>query len=169
MDKPRGCSDLPVLEIPGAVDRSFMLCDFSAMAEVRRWVRGLLPVGCLVRDECVLVASELTSNLVEHGGGGRAVLTIGHGAGRLWGVLVHPGAPEGVPEVQAAALVEVARLLGLRSGEVPDVEGLAEDGRGLAVVASLCGGDLQFARGSAGLAICWDLSGCSCAGGGLSC
>ena len=165
MDNPTGCTDLPVLEIPGAVERGLTLHDFSAMAGVRRWVRGLLPVDCPSRDECVLIASELTTNLVEHGGGGRAVLTIGHGAGPLWGVLLHHDAPKKMPELQTAALMEIARLLGLGPDEEPDVEDLAEDGRGLALVASLCRGNLGWAREAAGLVIRWKLAGCSCAGG----
>jgi hypothetical protein len=169
MDKPTTSQGPPILEIPGDVGRTFALRDFSAMADVRRWVRGLLPVDCAVRNECVLIASELTTNLVEHGGGGRAVLTIGHGSGPLRGVLVHHDAPEEMPKMQEAALMEIARLLGLGSGEMPDVESLLEDGRGLALVASVCRGDLAWVRETAGLVIRWELSGCTCLGGGLSC
>lgn len=166
MDKPTTSQGPPILEIPGDVGRTFALRDFSAMADVRRWVRGLLPVDCAVRNECVLIASELTTNLVEHGGGGRAVLTIGHGAGPLRGVLLHHDAPKEMPRLQAAALMEIARLLGLGPDEEPDVDDLAEDGRGLALVASLCRGDLGWGREAAGLVIRWELAGCFCAGGG---
>jgi len=169
MDQPTVFNGLPVLEIPGEVTRASTLHDSSGLAEVRRWVRGLLPVACPVRDACVLVVSELVANVVEHGGGGRVVLTIGHGAGLLRGAVLHLDAPDALPKVQTAALMEAARLMALDSAADLDdtaIDGLIEEGRGLAVSSWLCRGALAWERVAAGLEIRWELEDCACPGDG---
>lgn len=132
----------------------------------RAWVRDALPPSCPLRDDCVLVLSELLANAAEHGGGGLVRVRMTHGAGRVDGVLVQRALPaEGsVPEVSLPVLLEIERLLEAPVERVRDVADLAESGRGLAVVAALCPGKLEFEPRADHSVIRWELEGCFCAG-----
>jgi len=139
-----------------------VLNDLSAVAGVREWLREVLPDECAMRDECVLVASELTANVVEHGGGGSVAVMIVHRTGSVRGVLVHHAPPTGVPQSNPSSLLEIERLLGAETGAVPAPEELAETGRGLAVAALMCGGALEVVQRTDCTVSRWELAGCGC-------
>ena len=144
------------------VPREFVLDDMSAVAGVREWLRGTLPDECPVRDECVLVASELAANVVEHGGGGAVALMIVHRMGSVRGVLVHHAAPVGIPRSDPSALLEIERLLAAEADAVLAPEELAEAGRGLAVASLVCGGALEVVQRTDCTMSRWELAGCGC-------
>ncbi|MEO3785264.1 ATP-binding protein [Actinocorallia sp. B10E7] len=146
-----------------AAERVF-LADLEQVRTGRAWLREVLPSDCPLRDDCVLVLSELLANAAEHGGRGPVKAIVTHGAGRLRGVLVQRAAPweSTGPRISAPALLEIERLLGTPVGRMTDVEGLAESGRGLAVVAALCSGALEFERQADRTVIRWELRRCAC-------
>ena len=129
----------------------------------RTWLREVLPAACPLRDDCVLVLSELLANAAEHGGGGLVRAVVTHGAGRISGVLVQRAAPASTsPEVSLPVLLEIERLLNAPVERVTDVTDLAESGRGLFVVAALCPGPVEFERRTDHTVIRWELAGCPC-------
>ncbi|WP_157963544.1 hypothetical protein [Actinocorallia populi] len=67
-----------------------------------------------------------------------------------------------VPEVSLPVLLEIERLLSAPVERVTDVADLVESRRGLAVVAMLCPGTLEFERRPAHSVIRWELEGCAC-------
>jgi hypothetical protein len=139
----------------------------AELAQVRAgrvWVRDMLPSSCPLRDDCVLVLSELLANAAEHGGGGLVRVRVKHGAGRVTGVLIQRALPEvgTVPQVSLPILLEIERLLSTPVERVADVADLAESGRGLAVVAALCPGTLEFEPRTDHSVIRWELTGCTC-------
>ncbi|GAA0948761.1 hypothetical protein [Actinocorallia libanotica] len=79
------------------------------------------------------VLSELLANCAEHGGGGQVSVVVTHVWGRVTGMLVHHAAPTARVRVPVPG-----------SGEVGAIEQLEESGRGLVVVAELCGGEVEI-------------------------
>jgi anti-sigma regulatory factor (Ser/Thr protein kinase) len=140
------------------------LAELAQVRAGRAWVRDVLPSACPLRDDCVLVFSELLANAAEHGGGGLVRVWMTHGTGRVRGVLIQRALPaEGpVPEVPLPVFLEIERLLEAPVQRAADVADLAESGRGLAVVAALCPGPLEFERRRDHSVIRWELEGCAC-------
>ncbi len=150
----------------GQVEQVF-LAEPAQVRAGRAWGRDVLPSACPLRDDCVLVFSELLANAAEHGGGGLVRVRMTHGTGRVRGVLIQraPPAEGSVPEAPLPVLLEIERLLEAPVRRVADVADLAESGRGLAVVAALCPGPLEFERRTDHSVIRWELEGCACTAG----
>ncbi|WP_157963509.1 hypothetical protein [Actinocorallia populi] len=98
------------------------------------------------------VLSELLANCAEHGGGGQVSVLVTHVWGRVTGMLVHHAAPTAqvwIPELEV--------------DEVGNIEQLEESGRGLVVVAELCGGEVEIVQKADRTVTRWRLHGsCSC-------
>ncbi|GAA2729665.1 hypothetical protein GCM10010439_40650 [Actinocorallia aurantiaca] len=128
------------------------LAELAQVRVGRTWVREVFPPMCSLRDDCVTVLSELLANCAEHGGGGRVSVLVTHVWGRVTGMLVHHAAP--------AARVWIPEL---GVDEVGDIEQLEESGRGLVVVAELCGGEVEIAQKADRTVTRWRLHGsCAC-------
>ncbi|MEO3781757.1 ATP-binding protein [Actinocorallia sp. B10E7] len=128
---------------------------FAELVQVRAaraWLREVFPLECSLRDDCVTVLSELLANCAEHGGGGQASIVVTHVWGRVTGMLVHHAVP--------TARVRVPEL---GVDEVGDIEQLEESGRGLVVVAGLCGGEVEIEQKTDRTVTRWRLNGsCAC-------
>ncbi|GAA2735555.1 hypothetical protein [Actinocorallia aurantiaca] len=133
----------------------------------RVWLREVLPASCLVRDDCLMVLSELMGNAAEHGSGHLLRVRVEHDAGRVWGVLVEHDFPDetAVPRVELSALLEAGRLLSAPTIYRPKVAELRERGRGLLLVGDLCTA-WEAERILGCLVIRWWLDGCRCEEGG---
>jgi hypothetical protein len=94
--------------------------DRAQVREVRRWLSGLLP-ECPARDNVVSVATELCSNAIAHtasGRGGFFAVEIAWQGATVRVTVADAGAPTGPYRID---------------------DPMAERGRGLLIVASLCG------------------------------
>lgn len=142
------------------VERRFS-AEFAHARSARGWLREMFSPACLVMDDCITVVSELLANAADHGGGGYATVTVTHGLGGILGSLVHEAVPLGVPVMVPSVVEEISRLLSLR-GHATEVQGLAESGRGLAVVVALCEGAVEIRQTEAATVTGWALNGCGC-------
>ena len=147
---------------PGWTAERTLPADLRAGTAARSWLRGIFDPVCLVRDEFLLVVSELLGNCAEHGGDGRVSLSVVHGDGRVWGRLVHHTPPVGKPVLRGDVTAQTELLLAT-AGPVVPVEELAESGRGLFVVQMLCA-EYEHISGPGSSVTEWALLGCSCFG-----
>lgn len=149
-------------ESPGWTAERTLPVDLRAGTAARRWLRGIFDPTCLVRDEFLLVVSELLGNCAEHGGAGRVSLSVVHGRGRVWGRLVHHTPPTGKPVLRGDVTAQTELLLAPAGFPIP-VEELAEDGRGLFVVQMLCS-EYEHVSGPGSSVTEWAMDDCVCFG-----
>lgn len=136
--------------------------DLRAGTAARAWLRGIFAPSCPLRDEFLLVVSELLGNCAEHGGGGRVSLSVVHGGERVWGRLVHHTPPTGKPVLRGDVTAQTELLLAPAGPPVP-LEELAESGRGLFVVQMLCA-EYAHVSGPGSSVTEWTMTGCRCSG-----
>lgn len=145
---------------PGWTAERTIPVDLRAGKVARTWLRGIFDASCPLRDEFLLVVSELLGNCAEHGGGGRVSLSVVHGGDRVWGRLVHHAPPTGKPVLRGDVTAQTELLLAGTGPRVP-VEELAEDGRGLFVVQMLCA-EYEHVSGPGSSVTTWAMTGCRC-------
>ncbi|WP_106396994.1 ATP-binding protein [Actinocorallia populi] len=145
---------------PGWTAERTLPVDLRAGTAARDWLRGIFGSSCRVRDEFLLVVSELLGNCAEHGGDGKVSLSVVHGRNRVWGRLVHHSPPIGKPVLRGDVTAQTELLLAAAGPAVP-VEDLAEDGRGLFVVQMLCA-EYEHVSGPGSSVTEWAMADCGC-------
>ena len=145
---------------PGWTAERTLPVDLRAGTAARSWLRGLFGPDCPLREEFLLVVSELLGNCAEHGGGGKVSLSVVHGGDRVWGRLVHHAPPTGKPVLRGDVTAQTELLLAAAGPAVP-AEELAEDGRGLFVVQMLCA-EYEHVSGPGSSVTQWAMTGCRC-------
>jgi anti-sigma regulatory factor (Ser/Thr protein kinase) len=135
----------------------------GSVTSVRAWARSLFAPTCDARDRCVLALSELAANAAAHGSGLMLRISLEHGTTGLRCVFTEIGGPaRKVVAVDEDALAEMEMLAALTDGAAVDVMGLRESGRGLALLAKMCGERLEITQGPSGVIVCFKLVGCRC-------
>ncbi|MGI8331572.1 ATP-binding protein [Actinomadura scrupuli] len=136
----------------------------GAVPGLRRWAGGLVPVRCAVRDEAVLIFCELATNAATHGTAEKVRVIVEHGGGGLRGAVRELGAVTGHPVPDPRAVAEMRALARLGDGEPVDPDDLRETGRGLALIAALCGDDWGVRATPDGREVWFLLALCRCPG-----
>ncbi|RAY13049.1 hypothetical protein DPM19_21330 [Actinomadura craniellae] len=132
------------------------------VGEARRWARRLLPAHCDVAADTELVLGELLANAAVHSPVAAVLVVLAHDRDGLRGEVHELGETGGAVTLDSAALAEMRQLRAVPEHVRVSVDDLRESGRGLAIVAHLCGRGWGVTAAPYGRTAWFVLPGCRC-------